>query len=120
MSASLFHDQDGKPVGGVVNLRDITDRKLAEAERLKREKLQGVLEMAGAACHELNQPLQATYYLLEELLDETQSSYVRKTKQQLDIIRAIIRKIENITIYKTMDYVKGERIVDIEKASEGA
>ena len=35
---------------------DITTRK--EAERLAREraKLEGVMEMAGAACHELNQP----------------------------------------------------------------
>ncbi|HUT64288.1 MAG TPA: response regulator, partial [Anaerolineae bacterium] len=38
--------------------RDITERKKTEIERLKREKLQGAIEMAGAACHELNQPLQ--------------------------------------------------------------
>jgi PAS domain S-box-containing protein len=36
--------------------RDITHRKLAEKEKLQREKLQGVLEMAGATCHELGQP----------------------------------------------------------------
>ena len=35
----------------------ITENKRAEEERLTRKKLEGVLEMAGAACHELNQPL---------------------------------------------------------------
>ena len=34
-------------------------RRQLEEERLRRERLQGVIEMAGAACHELNQPLQA-------------------------------------------------------------
>ena len=33
-------------------------RRQLEEERLQRERLQGVIEMAGAACHELNQPLQ--------------------------------------------------------------
>src|SRR4030066_827880 len=32
-----------------------------EEERLRRERLQGVIEMAGAACHELNQPLQTLF-----------------------------------------------------------
>ncbi|MFC1555253.1 PAS domain S-box protein, partial [candidate division KSB1 bacterium] len=40
-------------------MRDISVRKTAETEKLQKEKFQGVLELAGAACHELNQPLQA-------------------------------------------------------------
>ena len=35
----------------------ITENKRAEEERLTRKKLEGVLEMAGGACHELNQSL---------------------------------------------------------------
>ena len=118
LSASLVRGQDQSPMGGVVILRDITDRKRAQEERLKRERLQGVLEMAGAACHELNQPLQAVYILLEELVEEIQSGSVNKVKKQLDSIRAIIRKIENITVYKTTDYIKGEKIIDIDEASK--
>ena len=117
LSASVFFDQHANPAGVAVSLRDRTDRKRAIEERLKREKLQGVLEMAGAACHELNQPLQAAFYLLEELLEETQGNNASKLKKQLDNIRTIIRKVENITVYKTMDYIKGERIIDINKAS---
>ena len=117
LNATLFANKGGEPVGVVVGLHDITDRKRAEEERAKREKLQGVLEMAGAACHELNQPLQAAYILLDGLMEETQNNHANTLKIQLDRVRTIIRKIENITVYKTMDYVQGEQIVDIEKAS---
>ena len=48
--------------------RDITARHRAQHERLKREKMQGVLETAAAACHELNQPLQYIFLLLDEVL----------------------------------------------------
>ncbi len=42
----------------VISCLDMTDHKSAEEEMRKREKLQGMLEMAGAVCHELSQPLQ--------------------------------------------------------------
>lgn len=38
---------------------DVTERKILEEERLQREKLEAVLEIAGAVCHELNQPLRS-------------------------------------------------------------
>jgi len=99
--------------------RDITARKRGEEERLKREKLQGVLEMAGAACHELNQPMQHIYLLLSEILDENpESECVQELKEQLDRIREITNKVENITIYERTDYIKGTKIIDIDKASE--
>ena len=56
LSLSSFQLEGQWHAFGVI--RDISHRKQAEIERLQKEKLQGVLEMAGAACHELNQPLQ--------------------------------------------------------------
>ena len=98
--------------------RDITARKRAEKERLQREKLQGVLEMAGAACHELNQPLQYIYYLLKEIVEENpQSESISEIKTQFDRIREITNKLQGITTYETTDYIKGSKIVDIDKAS---
>ncbi|MBU0971956.1 MAG: PAS domain S-box protein, partial [Proteobacteria bacterium] len=43
----------------IATVTDISQRKAAEKETYERERLQGVLEMAGAVCHEINQPLQA-------------------------------------------------------------
>jgi len=37
---------------------DISEYKKAEEALLEKERLQGVLEMAGAICHEMSQPLQ--------------------------------------------------------------
>jgi PAS domain S-box-containing protein len=45
--------------GAVLLLRDITERKGVEEERMKRERMEGILETAGAVCHKLNQPLQS-------------------------------------------------------------
>jgi len=98
--------------------RDITDRKLAQQEQLQREKLQGVLEMAGAACHEMNQPLQNIVFMLDELIEENQNSETCKLiKSQVQRIRSITTKLENITTYETKEYIQGSKIIDIDKAS---
>ena len=36
---------------------DVTDKLSAEEDRIQKERMKGVLEMAGAVCHELNQPM---------------------------------------------------------------
>jgi len=97
--------------------RDITPLKQAEEERVQREKLQVLLETAGATCHELNQPLQFIYYLLDELENQDPDSpIIRDLKKQCDRIKEITRKMDNITTYEATDYVRGSRIIDIHKA----
>lgn len=99
--------------------RDITHRKLAEQEQFKRIKLQGVLEMAGATCHELNQPLQSAFCLIDELLEKSpQTDTLKHLEKQLSRMKDITRKANSITSYKTKDYIKGLKIIDIEKSSE--
>ncbi len=99
--------------------RDITARHRAQQERLKREKLQGVLETAAAACHEINQPLQYIFLLLDEILEkDPENEALKEIKIQYDRIKGITNKFENITVYETTDYIKGEKIIDIDKASK--
>ncbi len=97
-------------------------RKQLEEERLQREKLQGVIEMAGAACHELNQPLQVllTYsQLLLYDLSEGSPLYggIKKIKESTDRLGQITKRIMNITRYETKEYIEGSKIIDIDKAS---
>jgi PAS domain S-box-containing protein len=104
-------------------IRDITDRKEAETERLKREKLEGVLEMAGAACHELNQPMQSLlgYTELIRLQMSPQDPLYEKTlkiREQVERIAAMTAKLMGITKYETRHYARGRRIIDIDKASQ--
>jgi hypothetical protein len=58
ITMNVLYDEAGTAKGFMGITRDITERRRAEEEAKRREKLQGVLEMAGAVCHELNQPLQ--------------------------------------------------------------
>ncbi len=101
---------------------DITDRKRAEETLLEQEKLQGVLEMAGAVCHELNQPLQIVSGSSELLLmDVSDSDPKFKTIKSIDNsikrMALLMRKIMGITRYQSKPYLKS-KIVDIEQASQ--
>jgi PAS domain S-box-containing protein len=106
---------------GVV--RDVSDRKQAEKERLKKEKLQGVLEMAGAACHELNQPLQIMSGYLELLISDIPDGHplianLNIIREQIEKMARITKKIMKITKYRTKPYVQGSMIIDIDKSSD--
>ncbi len=98
-------------------------RHRSESERIYREKLQAVLETAGAICHELNQPMMAISGHTELLLDSLEPDdpvypKIAKIKSQVERMGAITQKLMGITRYETKNYVQGERIVDIEKSSQ--
>lgn len=103
-------------------MRYVTERKRTEQERLKMEKFQGVIEMAGAVCHELNQPMQATLGYSELLMAEMSED--NPVNRDIDEIRAqilkmgeITKKLTRITRYETRDYIEGRKIIDIDKAA---
>jgi sigma-B regulation protein RsbU (phosphoserine phosphatase) len=93
-----------------------------QAEVAMRQKLQGVLEMAGAICHELNQPLYVVSGYSEMLLqdmdeNDPHAETIRTIKTEIDRIGEITRKIMHITQYRTKDYLGGQAIVDIQESS---
>ncbi len=99
----------------------ITEDKRTERERIQREKLQSVIEIAGAICHEMNQPMQAISGHSELLLmdiseDNSQFNDIKAIKEQVGRMGDITRKLMRIARYETKDYLKG-KIVDIDKAS---
>ena len=52
-----IHTTDGSVAGGIGIFQDVTERKDAEEVKRSQERLKGALELAGAVCHEMNQPL---------------------------------------------------------------
>jgi phosphoserine phosphatase RsbU/P len=96
------------------------------SEVARRQKLQGVLEMAGAVCHELNQPLHIVSGYSEMLLEDLDESdpraeALRIIKEQVGRIGELTRKIMRITEYRSKDYLGGQStIVDIQEASPGS
>jgi CheY-like chemotaxis protein len=88
----------------------------------EKEKFKGVLEMSGAICHELNQPLMVISGYSELLLLETpagnpQYDTIKEINKQCDRMGAITKKLMEITKYKTKIYLK-KNIVDIDEASQ--
>lgn len=106
------------------HLTIVTKEMQSEEERLEKERLQVSLEMAGAVCHELNQPLQGISSYAESLLRGRQpgNAAYDQIKAILDLtgrMGNITRKLMGITRYETKDYVKGVRIIDIDRAADG-
>lgn len=119
--APIRHGED-KPRGCIVVMVDLTEKNRAAEVRILKEKLEGVLETAGAVCHELNQPLQALsgwtdMLSLSDKLEPTEREYVRKVNKQIGRISEITAKLQGITRYETMLYADQTRIIDINKAS---
>ena len=86
------------------------------------EKLQGVLEMAGAICHELNQPLQSVSGFSELFLMDMEAGNpnyerVKNIKAGIERIGDLTHKIMNITRYQSKPYLNKSKIIDIELSS---
>ena len=99
-------------------------RRVIELQKslIEKEKLKGIVEIAGAICHELNQPMQVVLGYTELLMmdvpeDAPLYASVKAIKAQIERMGTITKKLMTITQYKTKDYLKG-KIVDLEKASE--
>ena len=92
-------------------------------KRLKKEKLQVSLDMAGAVCEDLNEPLQSISTHSEILLmylsgDDPQYGKVKQIVQLTKRMAAITKKLMGITKYETKDYVKGVKIIDLDKSAQ--
>ncbi len=100
--------------------RQIQKRLQAEASLLKHEKMTGVMEMAGAVCHELNQPLQvilgnAEIMLMDLEADHPLSKRVQRIQEQVERMSKTTRNLIKITSYETKQFPQGT-VIDIDKA----
>ncbi|MEO7038270.1 MAG: PAS domain S-box protein [Polyangiaceae bacterium] len=129
ISASLVID-NGRPIGSVGIFTDIRERlrmearlSMAQEELRSREKQAIVAELAGAAAHELNQPLTSVIgyaELLKRGLSEHQQLFhaANVIVSESERMAEIVRKVGKITKYETKSYVGAAKILDLEKASE--
>ena len=122
INAYPLKDASGK-VTRIIHLsRDITQRKHLELQLREREKLNGILELAGGTSHEINQPLTVIISGLEQLVKrlkpgELEHDLAHTTLDYARRLKEISDKLAHITRYASKDYVAGSRIVDLDKAS---
>lgn len=129
MSAALIYD-NGRPVASVALLTDLRERlrmeerlAAAQMELQSREKQVLIAELAGAAAHELNQPLTSVMGYAELLKrrlarDTPAFAAAHVIVNEAERMAEIVRKIGKITKYETKSYVGAAKILDLDKASE--
>jgi PAS domain S-box-containing protein len=105
-----------------IRIRKVAKTTLRSGEQSDRDKLQGVLELAGGVSHTLNQPLTIINNLLGEVMADLKSDdrnypKILKIHAQIEKLNRIVKKIGSIKKYEAIDYVAGIKIVDIDKAS---
>jgi len=130
MTASIIYE-GGAEVATVAVFSDLRDRIRIEQRLLQaQEKLQItekqalVAELAGAAAHELNQPLTSIlgYAQLIQRTSAANAPHLRSVeviRGQAERMADIVKKIGRITKYETMPYVGGASILDLDRSTAG-
>jgi PAS domain S-box-containing protein len=128
MTASIIYE-DGREVATVGILSDLRDRIRIEQRLLRAqeklvitEKQALVAELAGAAAHELNQPLTSVMGYAELLRkkmapDDPHWRAVDIILREAGRMADIVKKIGKITRYETKAYVGSAQILDLERSS---
>lgn len=128
MTAAIVYegDQEVATVGIFADQRDRLrlEQKLTQAEqRLEETERQALLvAVAGAAAHELNQPLTSVMgyaELLKRKIPEgdPNARAVDIMHREAERMAEIVKKIGKITRFETKHYVLNQRIVDLDRAA---
>jgi PAS domain S-box-containing protein len=131
MTASIIYEEGREvaTVGIFSDLRErirIEQRLLQAQERLElSEKHALVAELAGAAAHELNQPLTSIigYTQLIQRQGQKDAPHMRSLGiilRESERMAEIVKKIGRITKYETVEYLGGANIIDLNKSSPSA
>jgi PAS domain S-box-containing protein len=116
VNASGIYDTQRNFMGTYGIARDVTERKLLEAERLK-----AALATAGAVIHEISQSLQVLINQVSLLLaaipeDNPHHNSLTVVMRYTMRIAETIEQLRRISRYKTKQYVADVEILDIQSA----
>ena len=129
LSAALIMHQ-GELVGSVGIMTDLRERRrmqeklnAAQEELRNREKQSLIAELAGAAAHELNQPLTSVLGYSEIIRRRAKDNqpHLRETEalvREAERMAEIVRKIGKITKYETKAYVGDAKIIDLDRSAD--
>ncbi len=118
--------REGRVAGVQVMLRDITERKRAEEAERRAEALRSVALLAGAAAHEINNPLSIVVGRVQMLMERVGTeSPLRTSLQQVlaaaERIQDIVARMAQITRIEAAEEREGlPQILDIRRSAGGA
>jgi PAS domain S-box-containing protein len=132
LTASIIYEGEAEvaSVGILTDLRErirMEQRLLQAQQKLQLSERQAMIaELAGAAAHELNQPLTSIMGYAELIQRQAKGlggpppPHLRAVGiilAEAERMAGIVKKIGRITKYETTDYVGGARIVDISRST---
>jgi PAS domain S-box-containing protein len=128
MTASIVYEGEREvaTVGILTDLRErirMEQRLLDAQQKLQHSEKQAlVAELAGAAAHELNQPLTSIigYAQLIQRQSAKDAAHLRAVGvilSEAERMAGIVKKIGRITKYETTDYVGSAKMLDLDRAA---
>lgn len=128
LTAAIIYEDEREiaTVGIFTDLRERVrmEEKLSQVQKkLQMTERQSVaIELAGAAAHELNQPLTSILGYAEMLkarvpVADKNRKAVEVISRETERMAGIVRKIGQITSYKTQSYVGASQIMDFEETA---
>ncbi len=106
------------------SLRNISHRRRLEEQRREAARLAGVVEVAGAAAHELNQPLTsllASGEMMRMYHDPADlKRQARRMVADAQSLAAMVERFGRVVRYETKEYLPGRTILDLERAAAAA
>jgi hypothetical protein len=92
--------------------------------RIEQDKLTAILELAGAAAHEMRQPMTNIQNLLTISKGKLRDNEA-VTEEEMEIVigqsrrlNEIIKEMLHITRYRTKEYINGKKILDLDESSK--
>ena len=140
VSAAVIYNEHGDEAATVGVFHDLRERmeiekqlRSAQERLLESQRREAVSALAGAAAHELNQPLtsimgyadllQRVEKSFSEIAPDSQNLSVLKNAvqvitQETERMAGVVRKLGEITNYETREYYDGVRIMDLGRTGE--
>ena len=112
VTVSLLRDPQGNPIGRSAILRDITERRRLEEEKLRSERLAVIGTMSARLAHEIRNPLSSITLNVELVRDEIETLTQHKPetgRESRELLRALdseVRRVQRVT----EDYLKFARL----------
>ncbi|MBU4564252.1 MAG: PAS domain-containing protein [Desulfarculus sp.] len=123
---AVVKDQDGSCLGLVGIMMDLSARHSLEREALANEKMRAAIQTAGAASHELSQPLQIITGTIElcalepEIPPQIKQHLKTMTQAALNA-KGILNKLQNLRSFHTTEYkhTSTTQILDLDESVDG-
>ncbi|NOY78003.1 MAG: GAF domain-containing protein [Calditrichaeota bacterium] len=104
-------------------VKDITEIKQYESEKIKSERLTLAIEMAGSIAHEINQPLTGILGYLALIKEDLKPedplmSDLQEVEKQAERISDLVKKFRNVVKIETKTYIGDSKIIDLEQSTQ--